>query len=209
MNTVGAKGQCTASTSSTLLDDVAGFRDFLVGLKQDPKQVIVGAIMGTPEPVAVELRAINGSSEVALAHSCSFQSSTGSAVADPGVRIKSLLDLFPQSSVTSTICQQDLSGALGALGALVAKTSGSPCIAVPLVDIDPGSPGIQVDCVVEDAVGTGVIAIAPCDASETPTCWKVEADPATCSSAQNLKLVVVRSAPLDPSTITRMRCRVQ
>jgi len=204
MNIAGPKAQCAASVSSTLLDGVSDYRDFLVGLKPDPKQVIVSAFMGTPEPVAVEPRDTNGVTQPALAHSC-----TGAVVADPGVRIQSLLDLFPQRSLAPTICQQDLSGGLADIGDLIASTTGSPCVPTPLADIDPGMPGIQVDCIVEDLVGGAVTPIAPCDAAETATCWKVQADPASCPSAQNLKLVVVRSSPPEPTAVTRMRCVVQ
>ena len=208
MNQLGPKDQCTASTSSTLLDDVAPYRDFLVGLKGDPRKVIVGGILGATEPVVTELRAINGTQAVSLAHSCTYQGPSGIEVGDPAIRLQSFLDLFPDRATISTICQPDLSGALDAIGQLVATTIGSPCVNAPLTDAAPGTPGLQPDCIVEDLVGARVTAIEPCEVAE-PTCWELVPDAAACPSFDNLKLVVVRSDTPDPATVTRMRCVVR
>lgn len=210
MNQVGAKSDCTASTSSDLLDDVESYRDFLVGLKADPKQVVVGAIMAPPEPVAVELRSVAGQpATAALAHSCTFDGTNGPEVGDPGIRIQSFLDLFPNRSASSTICQQDLSGGIDLIADLVAQSIGSPCVTRRLADSDEDKRGLQVDCLVEDVLRANALQIAPCDADEDPTCWKLEEDLAMCPSAQHLKLVVVRARAPDPDTVTRMRCVVR
>jgi hypothetical protein len=209
MNQVGTKGGCTANVASDLIDPVEDYRDFLVGLKSDPSRVVVSSIMGAIEPVAVELRTINGTSQPALAHSCQFQGNTGPQVADPGVRFKSFTDLFPDRNAFASICQSDLSGALDLIGQLVTTSIGSPCVTQPLADVDPGTPGVQVDCIVEDLVGANATLIQECDAIETPTCWKLESDPAACPSAPGLRLEVVRSGTPDPATVTRMRCIVQ
>ncbi|HLL24836.1 MAG TPA: hypothetical protein VK427_22035, partial [Kofleriaceae bacterium] len=42
MMQVGTKGSCMPSTTSTLLDDVATYRDFLLSLKPDPSQITLG-----------------------------------------------------------------------------------------------------------------------------------------------------------------------
>jgi hypothetical protein len=208
MNTVGVKDGCGPSVGSQL-DDVTPYRDFLVGLKTDPRNIVVSGIMGTTQPFQVELRAApgGGTPGPALAHSCVYQGSIGPEVADPPVRIRSLLDGFPSRSTFSTVCQQDLSAGLQSIGALLRGAAGSPCIAASLADTDPATAGLQVDCVVEDIVGTTVTPIAQCPGVP---CWTVTSDPATCpTSPSSFKLVVSRTSAPDPATVTRMRCIVQ
>ena len=211
MNQVGTKSACHANTGSQFVDDVAPFHDFLLGLKADARQVIVAGIMGTTDPFAVELRTQpgTGTTSPALAHSCTFNGAAGPEVADPPVRLQAFLDLFPDRSTTSSICQQDLSGALGQVGQLVATTVGSPCIGVVLADSDSTKPGVQPDCIVEDVVGATATLIKECDANNTPTCWRLDTDAVNCTSLDHLKLVVVRSGAPDPATVTRMRCVVE
>jgi hypothetical protein len=197
MNEVGPKSGCGPNASSSIIDDVAPLRDFLVALKGDPHDVFVAAIAGTPEPVAVELRAPpgGGSTFSALAHSCSFIDPLGlSVVADPGVRLAAFADLFPDTNVVSTVCQPDLSATLGVIGQLAANASGSACLRAEL----PPEP----DCVAEDVIGDSVTPIPPCGA---PTCWRIETDPA-CPLAAHQKLVIDRAVPPDPQTFTRLRC---
>jgi hypothetical protein len=211
MNQEGAKDGCAASTTSTLLDDVRPYHDFLIGLKADPSQVAVSSIMGTTAPFQVELRAPpgGGASVPALVHSCTFNGAAGPEVADPPARMQDFLGLFPDRATASSICQQDLSGGLSLIADLIARSIGSPCVGASLADVDPATAGTQVDCIVEDVVGAAKTTIAECDASETPTCWKLEADPINCTRFEHLKLTVVRAGVPDPATITRMRCIVQ
>lgn len=211
MNQAGTKGQCGAAVGSTLLDDVEPYRDFLLGLKTDPKKIIVTGIIGITEPVAVELRQPpgGGTPVPALAHSCTYQGSMGVEVADPGVRMKTFFDGFPDRSTFTTVCQQDLSGGLGLIGEDLGRVIGSPCVTAALADADPRTVGVQPDCIVEDVVGTATTKIDPCGAVEQPTCWKLQADPAMCPASGNLKLVVVRGGAPAPSTVTRMRCIVE
>jgi hypothetical protein len=208
MNQVGPKTGCAGSPSSQFMTDVAGYASFLKTLKGDTRLVVTGAIMGTPDPFAVELRTPpgGGTAMPALAHSCTYQGAMGIEVADPPARIKQFLDQFPNASVTSTICQQDLSGSLDLIGQLVSRGIGSPCIAVPLVDADPNTPGVQPDCVVEDVVGATVKPVPACG---TAPCWRLVSDAQVCTEASHLKLVIDRTTAPDPATVTRMRCRVQ
>jgi hypothetical protein len=210
MNQAGTKAQCGPAVGSTLLDDVAPYRDFLRSLKTDPNKIVVSGIMGVTDPFAVELRAPpgGGTPTPALAHSCSYTGSTAVEVADPAVRMKALLDGFPNRFTFSSVCQQDLSGGLALIGELVGRTIGSPCVNADLADVEPNMAGLQVDCIVEDVVGTAVTKISQCTASEQPTCWKLETDAAACMGPRNLKLTVVRAGAPNPATVTRMRCVV-
>ncbi len=213
MNQVGAKAGCGASASSTLIDEIAPYRDFLRGLKTDPKQVIVGGIFGPPEPLAVELVTPpgGGTPVPALTHVCMYQGQQGVEAADPAARLRDLLDEFPDRSELATICQPNLSTSLARIGDLFRRSLGTGCVEAPLADVDPGTAGLQVDCVVEDLVGSAATAVASCEASPgARPCWQLETDAAACGSAPppNLKLVVQRAVAPDPATITRMRCLV-
>ncbi|MGE0871658.1 MAG: hypothetical protein AB7P03_24075 [Kofleriaceae bacterium] len=83
--------------------------------QSDPRLIVLGGVIGDPEPVAVELRVPPGATDQipALVHSCSYQGAFGLEVADPAVRLQSLIDQFPEQSTTTTICQADLTGGLG------------------------------------------------------------------------------------------------
>ena len=211
MNQVGAKSGCGASVGAALMDDVAPYRDFLRGLKRDPKRIAVTGIVGPVEPYAVELRAPpgGGTPQLALAHSCTYAGPTGGEVADPGTRLKSLFDEFPDRSARTSICERDLSGGLVQLADLFRQAIGNPCVTAELADAKPKTAGLQADCVVEDVIGASVIEVASCDGNLTARpCWRLEADPATCTSGLHLKLVVQRDAAPDPTASTRMRCVV-
>jgi len=207
MNVVGPKSGCSANPTSTLIDDVTPFRDFLLGLKSDPRKIIVGGIIGNAEPVAVELRTINGMSLPALAHSCSFDGTSGLEVADPGVRMQQFLDQFPGRSATATVCQNDLSSVLADIGQLTSLAIGTPCLTAPLADSDPATPGLQPDCIVEDVVGSDKTPIPPCPAS--PTCFSIVPDAAQCPAFDNLRIDITRETAPDPTTVTTVRCLVE
>jgi len=211
MNQLGVKGQCGANPMSQYFDDVAPFHDFLLGLKAgDTSHVIVAGIVGATA-VEVESRMPpSGPDVLALKHSCTYTGANGPEVADPPARLKAFLDLFPGRSTSSTICQQDLSGTLDQIGQLVVSSIGNVCLTTSVADMDPATEGVQFDCKVEDVVGASVTAIPRCDASSTPTCWSLEADPANCTMGDHLNFVVHRGTTTpDPTTIVRMQCKLE
>ena len=167
--------------------------------------------MGTPAPFSVELRTPpgGGTAIAALAHSCAYVGASGPEVADPTARLTSLLGLFPNGSTSSSICQQDVSGGLASIAQLVNRKLGTPCLAVRLADVDPVQAGPQVECFVEDVVGSTVTPLPACGPSPPPTCWSLETDLVNCALADHLKLIVTRAQLPDPATITRMRCLVE
>jgi hypothetical protein len=209
MNQIGVKGQCGANPTSPYFDDVAPFHDFLLGLKGgDTSRVIVAGIVGA-SPVEIEPRTPPGGGPdvPALKHSCMYTGANGPEVADPPARLEAFLDLFPERSTSSTICQQDLSGTLDQIGQLVIGAIGNVCVTSAVADTDPELPGVQYDCKVEEVVGEAVTPIPPCDGASTPTCWSLDADPANCTMADHLKFVVHRgTATPDPTTVVRMKC---
>ncbi len=213
MNTIGPKGACHSNESSQYLTKIGDYVTFFKGLKTDPSNVIVAGIVGTVTPFEVELRAPAGSSTQipALAHSCTYTDTSNAAeVADPPIRIKQLLDSFPNRSTFSTICQQDLSGGLVLIAQLLKSVIGSPCIDGTLADVDPNTPGPQYDCSVSDVANYGAAnqqetVLPACNGSD-PTmatnkpCWAIETDTANCTSGSHLTLKVERSTAPDQNT---------
>lgn len=207
MNQVGMKGQCAGSVGSSFMTDVVPYATFLKTLKGDTRLVATAAIMGNAMPVAVELRTPPGGGTAlpSLSHSCTYQGANGVEVADPAVRLQQFLGQFPNRNVSTTVCQQDLSGGLGQIGQLVTQSIGNPCITRQLADVDPNTPGLQPDCVVEDIVGSTITRVPACGSAP---CWRFETDAVTCTVGDHLKLVIERGAAPDPTTVTTMRCAV-
>jgi hypothetical protein len=213
MNTVGPKGECTSNENGTYLTKIADYVTFFKGLKSDdPSKVIVAAISGPTTPYEVELRTPPGGGTAipAVAHSCTYQGSIGPEVADPSTRLKQFLDQFPNRSTFSTICQQDLSGALIQIAQLLKTVLGSPCIDGNLADVDPNTPGNQYDCSVSDVKNYGKAnqteevlpqcnnATSPASSTNKP-CWSIQVDP-KCSGPGMLTLKVERDVAPAPDT---------
>ncbi len=198
MNTVGVKDQCSPNDNSQYLAKVSGFVQYLKTLKTDPSKVIVAAISGTVDPFAVEQRQINGQNQIALAHSCTYNSPTGPQVADPPVRIKFFLDQFPNRSTFTTICQPDLSGGMQQIAQLLKTALGNPCI--------EGDLKMPVDCSVSDVTNylkpnQTEVVLPQCDANASnKPCWRINTDATKCPTGQHYILEVVRAEAPPPET---------
>jgi len=207
MNQVGPKGMCHSAEDGAYLTKIADYVSYFKSLKDDPNSVIVAGIAGVTSPFEVELRAPQGSTQQipALTHSCTYTDAMNATeVADPAVRIKQLIDSFPNRSTFSTICQQDLSGGLQLIAELLKAVIGSPCIDGTLADVDPNTAGPQYDCSVSDVTNFGKAnqqesvlsqcnnAMAPASSTNKP-CWAIENDPVNCMSGMHLTLKVERS----------------
>ena len=201
MNQVGPKGNCHSNNSKTYLTSIADEVAFFKGLKTDTSQVIVADIGAPATPVETELRAPpgGGSAIPALAHSCTYVDSANmTEVGDPTVRVTEFLNGFPNRSTFSTICQQDLSGALTQIAQLLKTALGSPCI--------DGKLAMPYDCSVSYVVNFGKpnqqeTVLPECDNMAAPAssgnkpCWAIEVDAANCSGPGNLTLKVEDPAP--------------
>ncbi|HEY5945321.1 MAG TPA: hypothetical protein VIV40_07515, partial [Kofleriaceae bacterium] len=191
---------------SAYLTKVGDYVTFFKGLKADPANVIVAAISGPTTPYEVELRTPPGGGTAipAVAHSCTYNGANGPEVADPSVRLKQFLDQFPNRSTFSTICQQDLSGALVQIAQLLRTVIGSPCIEGKLADVDPSTPGPQYDCSVSDVRNYGKAnqteqVLPQCNNLQAPAsstnkpCWAIEVDTMNCTAGDHLTLKIERN----------------
>ncbi|HEY4240869.1 MAG TPA: hypothetical protein VGM88_13695 [Kofleriaceae bacterium] len=201
MREVGVKSQCHPNDDSQYLTQVSPYVDFLKTVKGgDETKIVMAAISGPTDMVATELRAPSAGQQAipALAHSCTYQGSDGTEVADPAIRIKFLIDQFPNRNTFSTICQQDLSGGLQEIADLLKTVIGDPCIDGQLEDVDPNTDGPQYDCSVSDVTmqgqpGQHETVIPACDDGHTVTpCWYFDTMTMSCPDPAHPELVIDR-----------------
>ena len=159
---VGLKTSCKPRAASAYISDVTPFRDFLIGLKQgEARRVMFGAVVAEPSRVEVELRQINGQSNLAIAHACTYATGAGSAVADPAVRFTALARSLPNARVTS-ICNDDLTAQATQLGQALKGLVNDTCLAEAL-------PAAS-DCVVTDHHADGATDDVPFQIIDDPSC---------------------------------------
>jgi hypothetical protein len=226
MNHTGVKRGCAASRgvasgSVMLVDDVAPYREFLRGLKRDPRRVAVAGLVGPVGPLVVGPRIprSGGAESQAVAHVCTYPAPGGGGLAEPvpddeglaepAPRMHDFLGGFQDRSAIGSICEDDLAAGVVGIGELFRTAMGSPCLAVRPADVDPIAGGLQVDCLVEDVLGEESTDIGPCAAGASARpCWRIEEALEVCRGPQALQLAVRRDVAPDPATVTRMRCVV-
>lgn len=197
----GERTTCQVKEQSEYLEPIERYASFLKNLKPNwQDDVIVAGILGNNTPFEI-VKDSDGTS--VLAPSCKYGIDDG---AYPALRTSKLLEQFPQR-VQRTICGGDLSQAMVDIGALLKRSFGDPCWEGQLADLDPVTPGLQVDCTVTDVRvrpdGTReeIAAIPPCGAGNIP-CWRIEEDPVECHyTSTHLKLVIDRGGVVPPSDI--------
>ncbi len=202
LSVVGPRMGCSANDASTMNTKLDRYEDFLRGLKQNPKKLIMAGILGDHEPFEIFAKPVSGSTTSALKPSCEYAGATGIQYAYPAVRTRELIERFPGQNTVTTICDSDLSGALVDIGRLIVDAVGNPCFLNPLSDADPATPGTQYECAVTElqtfADGTNkeLATVPACDDGRTRIpCWRIEADPEGCKHVETdpkLKLIIER-----------------
>jgi hypothetical protein len=201
MNQVGAKGACHASASDAYLTDLDRYASFFQGLVLDPQRLMLGAIVGDPAPVEVELRAPpeGGAPIPALAPSCRFVDAQGETrTADPAVRIAQLVGDFAHHAIAS-VCSDDLSPALRTMARQIGQIATDACVARDIA--------LPADCQAFDETNGFASRLPACGAAATD-CFEVVTDPVACPAGQHQRLSVRRSAPTAPRTLTSLRCQL-
>lgn len=120
----------------------------------------------------------------------------------PAPRLDSFLEAIPNANAFTSIDANDHAPAFTLFQQLQRTTlEGPPCVELPL-DVDPNTPGDQVDCDVSALTEDGVELerIPLCHgAPATGTCWELVADPQNCltgdTRAFRLKGVWARYRP--------------
>jgi hypothetical protein len=191
MNEIGPKSGCHSNEQSQYLTHLADYKAFLDSLKPDPLMITVGAIVGAPEPVSVELRAPQGSTTPvpALAHSCQWVDPQNNPVfADPAVRDVEFANLFDRHAV-GTICQNDLGGPLVDIARQIDSMTGSPCLFRDIAE--------PHDCVASNDAGT----VEACTDESSTDCFVLVTDETTCPDGQHLR-VDYRGTPAGKLTLS-------
>lgn len=196
----GVKHNCHWSEDATYLTERARYDTFFDTIKADPRDLLVTAIAGPPEPVEVELRPAPGSTTAVpgLAHSCDFTGATGLEVADPAVRISELIGERPRG-VFESVCNSNLTAAETSIARHVRNLVGDACLARDIT--------LPADCRIFDQTLANERELPPCGGTVTADCHRLVEDPA-CIAGQHLRIEVTRSAPPPPGTMVAVRCVV-
>jgi hypothetical protein len=194
---------CAANPNPTGLFPVQQIVNDVLALKPGhPEKFIVAAIAGWPPPgqeANARYRLTGSPSQIE-------QVCTQAGGGTPALRIKAFLDSFKNSAL-HTVCQNDFSGALTAIGTLVGTVVGNPCLSAPLVDTDLMAPGVQADCVVEDKIGDVRTALPSCaKAGAAKPCWSIS--PAPNCAASGFQIAVDRGGQNPPQGLEQViKCR--
>jgi hypothetical protein len=205
----GPRTNCFPRDPSPYMYGVQEYVDFLKGLKPDDESlVIVAGISGNPEPVVVGTDPENPQ-HPALVPSCT----SAAGKADPAIRLKALLDQFPDRNSFTTICNEDLSDALQQIAELLKEAIGNPCIQATLRE--------PIECSVSDVVHPGAdnqteTLLPECNAAEdldttdSPNstnlpCWHLETDTASCAETPTNYALLVERGGISPQTGTHVQ----
>lgn len=120
IETPGIKTNCRSNPSSTAIEDVGTYVDFLSSLKSDRSQISVASIVGDPSPLTVNVTGGSWS----MAGSCDV--AAGQLNAFPGVRDAQLAMSF--GGVVESVCPLDLTPAARDVGHAIKRLIQDPCV---------------------------------------------------------------------------------
>jgi hypothetical protein len=214
----GSYTNCKVSTDG-FLELPSRYVEFLTQLK-GPSQVAVALIAGDPTPnLSTGPIAAPFMQTLALQPSCHATINGNLAIGRPALRLASFANQFGDRGLFRSVCQSDYSQILGDIGQLLFEAV-SPCLdtKVGVADIDPVSPGVQLDCTVTDIEHLNTPdqreAIVPrCPMADDHTlapgaghpCYWLEPAGPTCGGS-GLQLHVERSAPPSTGTTVQVSC---
>lgn len=210
---LGLRQDCHPKYDSTQITQIDRYVDFLKRLKTEPRDVIVAGIVGDAGPFEV----VKKGTVSVIKQSCTYNGPAGPQYAYPGIRMMDFLGQFANRNTRTTICNEDLSGGMTQIGALLKRTLADPCFGLQLADADLEAPGTQYDCsVVETRYRPNqpdeeLRVIPICDATKSRIpCWRIEEDLQHCSYTKtnpHLKLVVERGGEIPaPDIHVRASC---
>ncbi len=177
-------GDCKPVDKPKVLIPVSDFVQDIKNLKPNrTDKIVVAAITGVPrtgEEATARYQVVKNpaNQNITIAPVCST-ATNGSA--DPALRIKQFVEAFGKNGSLHSICNDDFSPALKAIGEKVATKLVDKCIATPLVDKIPSTPALDPDCLILDQVPQGNdfvdVPIPQCNATKSvKPCWAVEPD---------------------------------
>ncbi len=221
--TLGQKVDCVPRENSSYMYPVQEYVDFLKGLKpNDPTKVIVAGIIGYDEMDPDKpLEVINETKPVgevfSLVPACQVLDADGmpKSKATPGVRLRAFIEQFPERNTLTTICNDDLSGALDLISQLMVKILDNPYCLTTDVFIREAAAGVTpYDCQVSDVVLGEETALPHCstpspDATNKP-CWYIRENMTGCQNVGEpyQEVVVERTQAANSATEVVVSCVV-
>ena len=196
----------------TGLINIAAFVDHVKAMKAPGRRILVSGILGASSDVNKRYT-ISGERDTPLDLEpiCNV---TGAGTAAPPIRLKAFVEAFGADGSLHSICGADLSDAMTKIGQAVAAVNPDTCLSVAPADIDPNTPGQQVECAVheQDGTATGMLSatrlMPRCVAGNTTLpCWEIQAD-AACMRSRT-RLIINRSSPGADGTTVVARCHTQ
>jgi len=190
---LGSRENCRPLEDSPYMEDVNDYIAFVKGLKRFDGNILVAEVVGNPTPVNV---VADGDGNPCLNYSCGTATVCGDAQGQPGavppIRLKTFMDAFAQSSMT-TICNEDLTDALLQIANSIVDSLEGRCIEGVIADVDEETPGIQPDCVASEVRNPGTeqeteVTLPACDNPADPEgstnlpCFAIAPDPERCES---------------------------
>jgi hypothetical protein len=163
--------------------------DFLHGLKDQPRRVMVVTVVGPRYEVAVGRQSAGDPAPgwYTLDHACVAGDEFGgeggdlatSAAATPAVRLDAFRQAFPDRNLALRFCRPDLADSLRSWFTGLGPVLTHACFSSMPVDIEPATPGLQPECTVsihhED--GSAARLLPACDeAISYLPCWRLAPD---------------------------------
>jgi hypothetical protein len=211
----GPQYGCEPRPSTGLLADVDGHAKVLSEMKDDPRAIAVGTVLGDPENVTI----LDDAGDLSLSPACA-DSAGGGAALFPGVRLGAfaLSDYFKGS--VADLCSSTLAEAGTPTALDLRRALGHRCLEGRIADVEPDAPGVQTDCEVQAITGDAPpVDIPPClnpnRVYESPgPCFAIKSGPAQCGDFPSQLAVQVNWGGADPTTtpaetVTQVRCVVE
>jgi hypothetical protein len=125
-----------------------------------------------------------------------YPTSTGSAQADPPVRLAQFVSRFTRNSFEN-VCMDDLTVPVTTIASKIRNMIGDTCLARAIA--------MPADCVVTDTNSAGTKTLPVCGSGD---CYKLNSDPTNCPAFDHLRVDITRAAPPPADTVTSVRCVV-
>jgi hypothetical protein len=211
---VDLTGTCSSAEDGRLLR-VADVANALKSLKAVPSKVLVSIIGGPPAPYVVELVPPTLPEDPnrwpAIAHSCMAADGTD---ADPGIRLKQLVDAFDGNGVFEEICSDTFVPAFQRIAEQIGKVIGPTCVpvSIKIVDADPATLALEPDCTAIDHTfndnGTLVDTPVPgcAEVANAAPCWELGPETPVCGTGKPIQFRRASSAGSGSTTVTCKVC---
>ena len=229
----GPRTGCRPRSDSAYMYEIDRYIDFMHGLKDDPKRVVVAGIIADFDAGSGDLTVgpdPNNATFPSVEKSCHTRDPADpDDGAAPPVRLQAFLRAFPERNAFTTICNENLRDGVVQIAQLLKTAIGSPCIDEPLADRNPDIGGVQPDCTVSEVVGANgpaptelsipqcsqtIQAGASCDPGSVPTpCWCIHPDAVQCPpdahNPQSYAIEVNRGGVSPPlGTVVDVQCAI-